>query len=351
MSVIAFRKLCAIAAIAVFLAVVAIMQQPDVGSPDQEGEAVFPNLLVDLDRLKSVVIQERTDTISLDWAGSIWAVRESAGFPADEDKVAQLVIGLAQLVKVEPKTRLPDRYARLNLGDPETPESKGKQVRLIDVNGKEIASLIIGKRKYTLGGDEVGTYIREPGDPQTWLARGEITATATPRDWLQRVVTDIEESQIQRVTVIHPDGEKIIAAKEMPGDEIFLIKNLPRRAQLSSAYTADQYGRILSDLQLDDAASAEEVSFPPEKTVSVTVEGFGGFRVVLDVAKVDGKDWLRIATAEVQSRGGEESERWAARMADISKRSHGRVFQVPAYEVATMKQRMADLLKKDGPSS
>ncbi|MGE3334090.1 MAG: DUF4340 domain-containing protein [Rhodospirillaceae bacterium] len=330
------------------LAIAAVITQPRVETSSGNGAPVFPGLAEKLqENLKSVVIRHAGGTISLDRDGNTFHYRERANYPADPQKVVDLVVDIARLTKLEGKTNQPDRYARLDLQDPTEKGSNAKQVTLLDAGGKEMATLIVGKRKYTLGGKEGGTYIRLPGDAQTWLALGEVNPGAAPRDWLAKDIVDVPDAAVKRVTVTTPKGERVIAARG--ADEKFAIENLPRNVALESDFTAEEYSRILAGLQADDIAPAEQIPFPKDKTYTAVIETVEGSTITAEMTEANGQSWIKISANPAAGLAPESSA--AQAMAGINARGEGRVFQVPAYKVAIMKRTLADLRSKPGQAS
>ncbi len=339
--------LTGIAVVAAVAAIAAVLMQPRIESSDRSGEPVFPGLIAQVqDNLKTVVIRHAGGTISLDRDGNVFRLRERANYPADSQKVVDLVVGIARLTKLESKTSQPDRYARLDLQEPSEKGSNAKQITLIDGTGKEMATVIAGKRKFTLGGKEGGTYIRLPGDPQTWLAVGDINPGVTPRDWMVKDVAKVPEAAVKRVTVTTPRGDKVIAARG--ADDAFVIENLPRNVSLESNFAADEYGRILAGLQADDVAMASEVPFPKDKTYLATVETVEGSTLRIEMTEEGDKSWVKVEALPAAGLGADGSA--ARAMAAINERAEGRVFQVPAYKVAIMKRTLADLRSKPNPA-
>ncbi len=336
--------LTAAAGLGAVLAIAAVFTQPRVETAAGNGQPVFPGLIDKVQaNLKSVVIRHAGGTISLDRDGNVFHYRERANYPADGQKVVDLVVDIARLTKLESKTSQPERYARLDLQDPTEKGSNAKQVTLLDTNGKEMATLIVGKRKYTLGGKEGGTYIRLPGDAQTWLALGEVNPGVAPRDWIAKDVMDVPDAAVKRVTVTTPKGERVIAARG--ADEKFVIENLPKNVSLESEFTAEEYGRILAGLQAEDVAPADQVSFPKDKTYTTVVETVEGSTITVDMTDVnEQQSWIRVSAAPAPGLNAESSA--AKAMAGINARGQGRVFQIPAYKTAIMKRTLADLRSK-----
>lgn len=336
--------LAVVTVIAIGLAAAAVMSRPKIEAPDEGGQLVFPKLVNDLDHLKSVVIKHGDQTVTLDWDGKVFHLRERANYPADSDKVKEMLVRLARMTKLEAKTRDPARYDRLDLGDPAKKDGQAKQVTLIDASGKDMVNAVIGKRKFTLGGNEGGTYIRIVGDPQTWLALGDVSVGDAPRDWLKRQIVDIKENTIKRVTVTRPNGEKIVVGRAKPGSPSLEIENIPKGMVPVSEVAGDDYGRLLSDLNMDDIAPADKVQFPKDKTTSAVVEGEDGFQVALDMVQDNDKYWIRLKGTP--SPDGKADSETAKAIAALNDKANGWVFEVPNYQVTALTKSMSDLTKK-----
>jgi hypothetical protein len=343
-----FFALCAASAVSVVLAIVAVGSQPSFESADAGGELLFPKLVNDVNRLKTVIVRGKDGTYTIDWDGQVWRFRERDNYLADDKKVNELVLRLARMAKLEAKTKLEDRYERLDLNAPNAKDSRAKQVTLLDKEGKTIADLIVGKRKFTLGSKEGGTYVRLPDDSQTWLALGELNPGDKARDWLKRDVADIKDKQIKRVSVRQPDGERVVVIKDKPEDASFKIQGIPAGREPATDFVADEFGRVLTILLLDDVDKAADVTFPSKKTIKAEFEGFDGFKVLLDYAEIDGKNWIKLRGEAVASSTppAEGATDWSKAMAELNQRAEGWAFEVPAYEVAPLKKRMADITKK-----
>ncbi|TAL04558.1 MAG: DUF4340 domain-containing protein [Rhodospirillaceae bacterium] len=345
-----FFTLCAATAVILAFTVYTVIRQPAVRAADSAGALLFPGLTERLNGLKSVAIRTGNGELTFDWDGKIWTSRERNGYPADSVKIAALIVQMAQMTKIEPKTRSAEKYDRLDLEDPTKKDSHGKEVALFDSGGKVLADIIVGKRKFTLGSKEGGVYVRIPGDPQTWLALGDLNPGLKPGDWLMREIANIPDTAIRRVSVTHADGEKLVLEKSSPTDTAFKIANLPRGKQASSDYAGNELGHVLSDLLLDDVAKAGSIDFPREKTTVAEFDGFQGLHVVVETTESAGNTWLRIhATADAPSDSGADKSAvndWSKTAAAITARSTNWVYRVPSYEVSSLNKRMSDLVKK-----
>jgi hypothetical protein len=367
-----FYALCGATAVAVIGAIAIIAAQPSYESPDAKGELLFPGLLSNVNKLKTVAVKTRDGAYTFDLGQNGWQFRERDNYAADDKKINELVLRLARMQKLEAKTKLESHYERLDLGAVD--QTRAKQVQLIDREGKTLADVVIGKRKFTLGSKEGGTYVRLPGDAQTWLALGELTPGEKARDWLKRDVVDIKDKSIKRVTVTHPGGEKVIVAKAKPDDISLKIQGIPAGKEPSSDFVADEFGRVLALFMLDDVQKAGRIAFPADKTIKAEFEGVDGFKVFVDLVEVEGKNWVKVrgeggtsssatapqtltpppsaaAAPDSQPAQPETQTDWAKTIADLNARTDGWVFEVPTYEIAPLKKRMADITKKIEPKS
>jgi hypothetical protein len=322
------------------------VKQPAAGGAPAAGTLMFPGLTSKLNGLKTVVIHSKDGDVNLDWDGKVWTVRDRYAYPADVAKIASLVVQIAQMTKIEPKTKVSEKYDILHVGNPKAEGSEARQVDLIGFNGHALASLVIGKRKFTLGTKEGGVYVRRPNDPQSWLAVGNVDPGTRPQDWLAPHVLDIPDSAVQKVVLTPPDGARVILEKAGEADSGFHISNMPSGQQPVDDSVGHDVAGVLSALTLDDVAKADSGVFPKDKVVTADFETFEGLRVTLETAEKDGNTWLKIRASAADS-----SEAAAKAAADLAARIQPWIFQVPAYEVAPLKKHMSDFLKKpDKPS-
>ena len=108
-----------------------------------------------------------------------WTLADRGGYPAKAEAVRALLVKLAEAELVESKTRNKDRYALLELEDPAAKDAKSRLLRLLDDKGGVIAEAIVGKKRFdAFGGSKSGTYVRKPGDAQTWLTNADLDVSA-----------------------------------------------------------------------------------------------------------------------------------------------------------------------------
>lgn len=367
MSVKNFVALCGFTIVAVFIAGWIVVSRPAIEASDFDGTLAFPGLVENLNELKTIKIHHKDGSFTLQSSDDGWVFVERDNYPVQDSKIGELVVKLSRMEKVEPKTKLPERYDRLDLvrvGDKE--DTRAKDVELLDGDGNVLASLLVGKRKFTLGSSEGGTYVLFPNDAQAWLVTGELNPGARARDWLVREISDIKDDDIKRVTITHPDGEVLTISKAAPEDNNYMVEDIPEGMELRRDTIANDGGRVLSNLLLDDVKAAADVEFSDDKTIQAVFEGFSGFMVTVDLIEDEDVNWVRFrgappaalleeasASAPEAPESGEAEEDatgnakdWTAIIAELNAKADGWVYQLPGYEVSGIKKRMADMVRE-----
>jgi len=217
--------------------------------------------------------------------GKSWVVPEKAGYPAQFKKIKALVVSLAQTCKVEPKTRRPERYARLGVDD-----AKGLLLTFEDAAGKTIAALVVGKRKYARGGIGEGwRYVRLAGDPQAWQVSGLGAVEPEVKRWLVSEILTVNRDRVRQVSLVHPDGKTVRLSRQTPEQLNFVLAGIPKGRALSSLSAPNVLGGALASLSFEDVVPVGKIDF--SKAVTATFETFDGLTVSADVVKKGDDYW------------------------------------------------------------
>lgn len=337
-----FLALCctSLAAVAVAAAVVLSEDRPEtvVGS----GERVFPGLLDRVERLAAIRVRTHDATVTVRATANGWVVADRGDYPAAFEKVKATVLGFAALEKAEAKTAKAENYARLGVEDADTKGGAAREVSLLDDQGEALARLIIGKPAPAQGG-EGGLFVRIPGEPRAWAVRGSVDPGAEPRDWVQRRLVDVAAEALVRISIRQPDGATLTlvraegAADGEPGGR-WSLKELPAGARLKRADDLDGIAAVLAGLALDDLRPQAEIEFAKDKTTSARFEIKDGQTIGLDLVAVEGDRWIRL---ELPS-GGQTSG--ATQTGADAQRVRGWAYRVPAWKLAPLQRRLAELV-------
>ena len=303
---------------------------PLVGTP------VLPEVgkrIGDIGRLTVVHGDSKT---TLTRQGDAWVVEERGNYAADGDKVRQAILGLAELSYVEPKTRKPDLYSRLEIEDAGKKGGKSTLVTVTDEKGSLLGELVTGKRRVDqLGGGNDGIYVRKPGDAQSWLARGTLELAGDTPPWLAKKLIDLPAKEVKEAVFTAADGATFTIKRDKPEDAL-AIADMPAGRKLKDNNPLDDPAGALGALELNDVRPAKDFDFPKEGVATARYTSFAGLTVTLSEAKKDGVDWVRLAAA------GEGDAK--AKADELNGKFSPWVYAIPSFKAKALTTKLADLL-------
>jgi hypothetical protein len=347
----AFVYLAIAAALSVLFAIVSYASNNQWSTGRAAGDKLLPTLVSDASQITAIEVKQGDEVAVLERKGGTWTLKSRDGYLADPLKVRTLLVGLAEADLIEGKTRRADRYAVLELEDPADKGAKSRLVRLLGAKGNVIGEVVVGKKRIEiLGTGKGGTYVRRPGDPQTWLANAELDAPVAAKDWLKTSVLTLDAANINRVTVEMPGEEPLKVEREVvplkkdakddphppvPG-KLKLVGFPPEGKKLKDAAAAESLARALASIELEDVRKLAATPGGPAVS-TVKVEQTDAPALTLRLRKDGDAYWLSVtATGE-----GEEAKKAAA---EITQRTQGWEFKLPSYKSEAILKKRADLL-------
>ncbi len=247
-----------------------------------------------------------------------WTLKEKANYPADAGKLREFLLKLADANLIERKTTSEKLFGELGVQDAEAADAKGVQVTL---GGIEPApALIIGSFSAKGG----GTYVRRPGEMQSWLAKGSLAADKVAANWLDKALADIPATRLREVVLTRVGGKPLRAWKDQPGDANYKVADLPKGRELSSEFAPNGLAATLAGLRFDDVFPAAEVTPPAEdKQIKAHYVTFDGLAVDVHAWKQDDKSYAlftasldpALAEAHVQAEQAKARADWEAKQA------------------------------------
>jgi hypothetical protein len=329
-----FLLLVAATMILVAAAAYALVAGDRAIAPTPQPQLVFPQLAGELGNLAWMRISRGNTKTDFNLIADRWTVIEKGNYPAAPGKVRRLLLGLAGLTLVEPKTARPELLARLGLDDPRN--GKSTLVGLQDRTGKTVAELIVGKvRPDRLGAGNDGVYVRKPGQDRAWLARGSLDLPQAIVDWLDRRVIDIPAARVASVTLTGPDGA-ILALRRDPASGGFIVADPPENAKFKDQAALAAPASALAGLELDDVKPAAELHPPPSGVAAAEFATSNGLTVTLRLFTSGKADWVAISAA---GSGGAEKE--AALL--NAKLAHW-VYAIPGERAKVLRTKLGDLV-------
>ena len=295
----------------VTLAVVlaAIFTRQESTAIPRQGERLFPQLMANINDTTEVVGVSKNETFTLTRRDGHWVVKEKSDYPADANKVRQLIVGTAQFRRVEPKTRNPELYEKLGVEGINKEAAKSVKISLKNTSGAALAEFLLGERRWSRGDPSLSEYyVRLPDDPQAWLVEGKIPDDKSPTNWLDDEILELDSARVREVRVTHPDGDKVTVRHSKPSANDYQLLGLPEGAEVEFNYAVNSIGNTLTSLTLDNVKPAPEVRFKNGTGLSVELETFDGLRVQMQTMK-DGEDNLAWFSAMFDSSLIHEDER------------------------------------------
>ncbi len=324
-------------------------------APEGVGEALVPALTAGLNDVDQVIVEGDSGPFTLQRLGGEWFVQEWGFFPADFSKVKELVVGVEQLVLLEPKTKRPDRWEALGLRDP-GPDHSSVRVQLT-ASGERLADVVVGRQK---GRDAV--YVRRYGEPQTWLAKGRLAPGPLASRFVTTDLVDMTDARMQRVLIEHPDGETVTLGREAgESDGPWSLEEMTDEQELLPNSLAP-LARVLSRLMLESVMPEETVQAAAPEWTNTRFETNDGVALTLKSASIDGKTVARFAagalpddsaTSETEGPSLEpaptdeprDPAEIAAEVADLNARLSKWTYVLPSWKAGSIGMRLSDLVQ------
>jgi hypothetical protein len=326
--------LAAAAAVITALAIAAVATGDRQASSTPANRPAFPALAGELGEVASVALERKGLAATFLRWGNHWFVAQKGNYPAATGKLRQIVLSLADMRLVEPKTRLADLYPRLEVEDPGS--GPATLVAVADRSGKDLARLIVGKRRFDrLGEGHDGVYVRRPGDAQSWLASGDLDLSGDLASWLDRQIVDIPDGRIAKVSLTEPNGTRLVLSRAKP-DGQFAVEGAPASTKFKSDTATNEPAMALETLDLDDVAPAAKMPVPSGGVAAASYTTFDGLTIDLRLDEKDKTDWIAVAATG--------SGKAAAEANKIATRVKGWSYAIPSYKAAMIKTRLADLV-------
>jgi hypothetical protein len=322
-------------AVMVAAAAAALATASTGGGADGADQPALPGLAQRLGDAAAVEIRRTGFDLTFVRDGDSWLAAQKGNYPADGSKVRRVVLALSDMTLVEPKTREPQLYPRLEVEDP----GKGKStlVTINDKSGADLARLIVGKHSYDrLGEGDDGMYVRKPGDPQSWLARGSLDLADDTPNWLARRIVDIPDSQVAKVVLTQPDGTTLTLSRAKP-DAKFALQNPPKDAKYKSDTVLREPTMALETMDLDDVQPAAKLRVPDKGVTAASYTTFDGLTLNVKLFQHDNQSWVALA-ATGQEKAAKEAKNLDHRL------SHW-VYAIPAYKAKMLETKLADLIE------
>lgn len=279
------KHLTVLATATVIFIIAAIFSESTDNEISGAGDPVYPGLIDQANDVSRIKIQRNAGVLTLVKNNGVWQVEENNGYPADINKVRELVLGVGNLVRVEPKTKKPENYARIGLQDISEKDSPAVQVQL-GVGDNTVADLTIGNNKPShTDSTKNSYYIRTGEDPQSWLADGKLPDKWEAKDWLDINIFEVDRARIKQVVVDHPDGETVYIHRPDSSVRDFTLDSLQAGEQVTAPFEVNNIATTFTKMTFDDVAAEKDSGAESTPAYTAKLSTFDGLVVTFQPFK------------------------------------------------------------------
>lgn len=351
---------------------------------------MFPELAARGDGVTSITVRTGAEEVVVQKAeqaggGGAWVLASRGGYPADLEKVRNLVEALSQVKIAETKTSKPESYGRLGVQDVDAPGS-GSTLVTLKAGPEVAASMIVGLTPTTRGDVPMqqalpGVFARKAGEAQAVLLEKNIEVPKGVTGWMKSDILALEAQRVRSAVLVQAaeavasgaaadaPEETLKLSKQAPEDANFEVEAIPAGRALRSPNAPGPIATVLSYVTIEDAApiSTVEGLTPVSKG---TFKTFDGVVIETRLFTRDGKAWLTLAAsyeappmpevptapeaaegpepadpkAEAEKRYQETAERAQKEVQDLQAKLSAWAFQLPDFKAKQMRTRVEDLL-------
>ena len=317
--------------------VVAVFEAGDREAAGVAGQAFLDGFAADANAVNRVEFRFADDEagFAVRRKGDAWGVDERDGYPADFEKLANLVTSLAKAKIVEQKTSNPDNYGQLGVDDPATGGS-GTGIRL---SGDGFSyDVIVGNPA-----QQSFQYARAAEAATSYLVDQQFELPVSPDDWLTDAIIDIDADRIRRVTIQHMDGESIIIEKASREDADFSVLDVPADRELSYPAVGSEIAGALAGLTLDEVRQGRAV----DPVTTTTFETWDGLRIVASVVSEEEEQWVSFAAEAGTGETDEPQEGIATETDSVNSKLEGWQYRIADYKLNQIVRRWEDILEAE----
>jgi hypothetical protein len=316
-----------------------VLTRPWTAAGDGNAEVMLPTLKSAGDKVAAVEIDQGGNVLKVAEEDGKWVIASQEDYPANVEAVRRLVLAASETSLVERKTAKKDMLKMLGLGDPREIGAQSRLIRFLDASGAPVAEIIAGNSKHdAFGESKTGTYVRRPGENQSWLADRSLDGSTTLSDWVKTRVVDLPTDTIRSAS-IEVAGQPAYAIDRDSDGRTHKLSQMPAGKKLKYANSVDEIVESASYVDFRSVRKAGKSDALPSAG-KATFETDSGLKVQLDV-KSDGKQaWVKINPSG-EGQGKKDADAMSALV-------NGWEFEIPLSKVSGLLKKQADILEDTG---
>lgn len=349
--------LAGVTLLAVLIAIYAVMRDTRGVSARFESTKLFTGLDTHLEHVSKIVMtiprgmQGPQKLIMTKSADGIWHLPAYGDYPARQDKVRDLLVGLGNLEAYEPRTKRAEWHRNLGLLAPED-LGTAMRVEIFDEQNTRIVGLLTGKipeESVDVQGQGM-IYVRRDGEDQTWLARGRLPLSKVASDWLDKDFLDLKKDDIARVTLWAGTEFPAIIYRTSPDEPNFELQDVEADRATRGAPVMNGIANAVAEAAFDDVAARETISFP-DSSPHVLVDSFEGLRYEIVMTGIGTNIWVTVsASLSPELKEGADAAVLQGKVEALNKRYADWAYQIPN-SVSGPLMQTKDVLTREGSAS
>ena len=344
-----FAGLAIVTAAVVVAAGFSIADRYQTASFVAEKEPIFPVMHDKVNEVSEILYEDKQVRILVARKDGKWVLAERHDYPVSDQIVRELLIGLSELKVLEPKTKSPKLYTRIQVDDMANEKSLAKHLMVKGKGGEPLIDALIGRRNFdTTGLTDEGRYVRRVGEAQSWLAAGRFEIPDAIKKWVAKEFMSVDAKSIDTARTIHPDGSQLVVQREKQGETRFKVLNVPEGREVEYQIDVDNISDGPDKIEFEDVAKPGEIEFPKEQTIHTTYRTYDGLIVDVDlVARDESKSdfWARFKASVADN--AEKKDEVAKEAEKINAEVTQWVYKVPPFKYRYMTRKLEEVLKKE----
>ncbi len=167
---------------------------------------------VSSEKIARVELAKGEETAELELQNDVWTVPERGGYPADTNKVRSLMLKLLDLSSSQAVPTTEEGKKKLGLV-PDAVQSGSGQVRFLDKEGNELASLLLGEKRMDKAQGSApaaasGQYVMRGGEDEVYLTGLPVNLNLSPTNWLDTELINVREASVYSVQQFSKEGDQ-----------------------------------------------------------------------------------------------------------------------------------------------
>jgi hypothetical protein len=190
----------------------------------------------------------------------------------------------------------------------------------------------VGKTDPTAGGPAGGVFVRVKGEPQTFLARGNVRLPAQHSDWFVPLDLDVKRNEIKKMELSGGGRDGITATANADKPGTLVLADVPEKRTVED-FKVSRLATLVESFTFQDVRKATK---PADDTRRMIVDAGNGLHLTIVSLGNVSDGWVQI-TAEASEDGAKDKAKL------IMSKVEGYDFRLPSNLAEVLGWTMTDL--------